>query len=133
VNFNSDKEALEALRSKYNALTQEIGKVIVGQEETIKNVLIGIFSNGHCLLVGVPGLAKTLLVNTIADSLGLGFNRIQFTPDLMPSDIIGSEILGENREFKFVKGPLFSNIILADEINRTPPKTQSAQQEKSTI
>jgi len=126
VNFNSDKEALEALRTKYHALTQEIGKVIVGQEETIKNVLIGIFSNGHCLLVGVPGLAKTLLVNTIADSLGLGFNRIQFTPDLMPSDIIGSEILGENREFKFVKGPLFSNIILADEINRTPPKTQSA-------
>ncbi len=126
MKFNSDKEALEALRSKYQALTQEIGKVIVGQEEVIKNVLIGIFSNGHCLLVGVPGLAKTLLVNTIADSLGLGFNRIQFTPDLMPSDIIGSEILGENREFKFVKGPLFSNIILADEINRTPPKTQSA-------
>jgi len=126
VNFNSDKEALLALKDKYHALTQEIGKVIVGQEETIKNVLIGIFSNGHCLLVGVPGLAKTLLVNTIADSLGLNFNRIQFTPDLMPSDIIGSEILGENREFKFVKGPLFSNIILADEINRTPPKTQSA-------
>ena len=126
MNFNSDKEALLALKDKYHALTQEIGKVIVGQEETIKNVLIGIFSNGHCLLVGVPGLAKTLLVNTIADSLGLNFNRIQFTPDLMPSDIIGSEILGENREFKFVKGPLFSNIILADEINRTPPKTQSA-------
>jgi MoxR-like ATPase len=126
VNFSSDKEALEALRSKYAALTSEIGKVIVGQEETIKNVLISIFSNGHCLLVGVPGLAKTLLVNTIADSLGLKFNRIQFTPDLMPSDIIGSEILGENREFKFVKGPLFSNIVLADEINRTPPKTQSA-------
>jgi len=126
VNFSSDKEALEALRSKYSALTNEIGKVIVGQEETIKNVLISIFSNGHCLLVGVPGLAKTLLVNTIADSLGLKFNRIQFTPDLMPSDIIGSEILGENREFKFVKGPLFSNIVLADEINRTPPKTQSA-------
>ncbi|MFT4723509.1 MAG: MoxR-like ATPase, partial [Flavobacteriales bacterium] len=126
MNFSSDKEALEALRSKYAALTSEIGKVIVGQEETIKNVLISIFSNGHCLLVGVPGLAKTLLVNTIADSLGLKFNRIQFTPDLMPSDIIGSEILGENREFKFVKGPLFSNIVLADEINRTPPKTQSA-------
>ena len=126
MNFSSDKEALESLRSKYAALKQEIGKVIVGQDETIKNVLISIFSNGHCLLVGVPGLAKTLLVNTIADSLGLGFNRIQFTPDLMPSDIIGSEILGENREFKFVKGPLFSNIILADEINRTPPKTQSA-------
>ncbi len=126
MNFSSDKEALEALRSKYSALTNEIGKVIVGQEETIKNVLISIFSNGHCLLVGVPGLAKTLLVNTIADSLGLKFNRIQFTPDLMPSDIIGSEILGENREFKFIKGPLFSNIVLADEINRTPPKTQSA-------
>jgi len=126
VNFSSDKEALEALRSKYSALTSEIGKVIVGQEETIKNVLISIFSNGHCLLVGVPGLAKTMLVNTIADSLGLKFNRIQFTPDLMPSDIIGSEILGENREFKFVTGPLFSNIVLADEINRTPPKTQAA-------
>lgn len=126
MNFSSDKEALEALRSKYSALTSEIGKVIVGQEETIKNVLISIFSNGHCLLVGVPGLAKTLLVNTIADSLGLKFNRIQFTPDLMPSDIIGSEILGENREFKFVTGPLFSNIVLADEINRTPPKTQAA-------
>ncbi len=126
MNFSSDKEALEALRSKYEELTSEIGKVIVGQEETIKNVLISIFSNGHCLLVGVPGLAKTLLVQTIADSLGLKFNRIQFTPDLMPSDIIGSEILGENREFKFVKGPLFSNIVLADEINRTPPKTQSA-------
>lgn len=126
MNFSSDKEALEALRSKYSALTSEIGKVIVGQEETIKNVLISIFSNGHCLLVGVPGLAKTMLVNTIADSLGLKFNRIQFTPDLMPSDIIGSEILGENREFKFVTGPLFSNIVLADEINRTPPKTQAA-------
>ena len=96
MNFSSDKEALEALRSKYAALTSEIGKVIVGQEETIKNVLISIFSNGHCLLLGVPGLAKTLLVNTIADSLGLKFNRIQFTPDLMPSDIIGSEILGKN-------------------------------------
>lgn len=126
MNFSSDKEALEALRNKYAELTSEIRKVIVGQEETIKNVLISIFSNGHCLLVGVPGLAKTLLVQTIADSLGLKFNRIQFTPDLMPSDIIGSEILGENREFKFVKGPLFSNIVLADEINRTPPKTQSA-------
>ncbi len=126
MNYSSDKEALEGLREKYHALTNEISKVIVGQEETIKNVLISIFSNGHCLLVGVPGLAKTLLVNTIADTLGLNFNRIQFTPDLMPSDIIGSEILGENREFKFVKGPLFSNIILADEINRTPPKTQSA-------
>ena len=100
--------------------------VIIGQEDVVNQVLISMFSNGHCLLVGVPGLAKTLLVNSIAKTLGLGFNRIQFTPDLMPSDIIGSEILDENRSFKFIKGPLFSNIILADEINRTPPKTQSA-------
>ena len=111
---------------KYNEFKNEIAKVIVGQEEVIQQVLISIFCNGHCLLVGVPGLAKTLLVQTIADSLGLNFNRIQFTPDLMPSDIVGAEILDENRNFKFVKGPLFSNIILADEINRTPPKTQSA-------
>lgn len=124
--FASDVEAVDQLRVKYNELTAEIGKVIVGQEDTIKNVLISVFGNGHCLLVGVPGLAKTLLVNTISEALGLTFNRIQFTPDLMPSDIIGSEILDENRQFKFVKGPLFSNIILADEINRTPPKTQSA-------
>jgi len=110
----------------YGSLNAEIGKVIVGQEEVVKNVLISIFSKGHCLLVGVPGLAKTLLVNTIAEVLGLSFNRIQFTPDLMPSDIIGSEILDDTRNFKFIKGPLFSNIILADEINRTPPKTQSA-------
>jgi MoxR-like ATPase len=103
-----------------------VRKTIVGQDEVIKYVLISIFGNGHCLLVGVPGLAKTLLVNTIANSLGLSFNRVQFTPDLMPSDIIGSEILDDSRHFKFVKGPLFSNIILADEINRTPPKTQSA-------
>ncbi len=126
MEFKNDAEALQAFGAKYKLLTNEIGKVIVGQEETIKNVLISIFSNGHCLLVGVPGLAKTLLVNTIADSLGLSFNRIQFTPDLMPSDIIGSEILDEQRNFKFIKGPLFSNIILADEINRTPPKTQAA-------
>ena len=111
---------------KYNEFKNEIAKVIVGQEEVVQEVLISIFCNGHCLLVGVPGLAKTLLVQTIADSLGLNFNRIQFTPDLMPSDIVGAEILDENRNFKFVKGPLFSNIILADEINRTPPKTQSA-------
>jgi MoxR-like ATPase len=124
--FASDVEAVDQLRVKYNELKAEIGKVIVGQEDTIKNVLISVFGNGHCLLVGVPGLAKTLLVNTISEALGLTFNRIQFTPDLMPSDIIGSEILDENRQFKFVKGPLFSNIILADEINRTPPKTQSA-------
>lgn len=122
----SDKEALDNLVLKYNALRQEIAKVIVGQNEVVKNVLISIFSNGHCLLVGVPGLAKTLLINTISDVLGLNFNRIQFTPDLMPSDIVGAEILDESRNFKFVKGPIFSNIILADEINRTPPKTQAA-------
>ena len=126
MNFKNDTEAIEAFISKYKQLNNEIAKVIVGQDETIKNVLISVFSKGHCLLVGVPGLAKTLLVNTIADALGLSFNRIQFTPDLMPSDIIGSEILDEQRNFKFIKGPLFSNIILADEINRTPPKTQSA-------
>lgn len=125
-NYNSDKEALDHLREDYDKLIKEIGKVIVGQEEVIREVIISIFGNGHCLLVGVPGLAKTLLVNTISQALGLSFNRIQFTPDLMPSDIIGSEILGENREFRFIKGPLFSNIILADEINRTPPKTQAA-------
>jgi MoxR-like ATPase len=122
----SDTEALQDFIKKYTQLKAEIGKVIVGQEETIQNVLISVFSKGHCLLVGVPGLAKTLLVNTIADALGLSFNRIQFTPDLMPSDIIGSEVLDEHRNFKFIKGPLFSNIILADEINRTPPKTQAA-------
>ena len=126
MDFKSDTEALQAFVGKYKALNSEIARVIVGQEETVKNVLISIFSNGHCLLVGVPGLAKTLLVNTISDALGLSFNRIQFTPDLMPSDIIGSEILDESRNFKFIKGPLFANIILADEINRTPPKTQAA-------
>jgi MoxR-like ATPase len=124
--YNSDVEAVDALRNSYNALRAEIGKVIIGQDEVVRDVLISIFSNGHCLLVGVPGLAKTLLVNTIARVLGLSYNRIQFTPDLMPSDIIGTEILDESRQFKFVKGPLFANIILADEINRTPPKTQSA-------
>src|SRR6187551_1139465 len=126
MTYKNDTEAVEAFVSKYRQLNAEIAKVIVGQEETIKNVLISIFSKGHCLLVGVPGLAKTLLVNTIADALGLTFNRIQFTPDLMPSDIIGSEVLDEHRHFQFIKGPLFSNIILADEINRTPPKTQAA-------
>ena len=119
-------EAVEDFIIKYNSFRDEISKVIIGQDQVIKEVLISIFCNGHCLLVGVPGLAKTLLVQTIAEVLGLNFNRIQFTPDLMPSDIIGSEILDSNREFKFVKGPLFANIILADEINRTPPKTQSA-------
>lgn len=126
IHFSSDAEALDNLKIKYSALQKEIKKVIVGQDDVVRDVLISIFGNGHCLLVGVPGLAKTLLVNTIAQSLGLSFNRIQFTPDLMPSDIIGSEILDESRQFKFVKGPLFANIILADEINRTPPKTQSA-------
>ena len=124
--YTTDSEAVDALVKKYKALNEEIGKVIVGQEDVIRDLLISIFSNGHCLLVGVPGLAKTLLVNTISQVLGLSFNRVQFTPDLMPSDIIGSEILDENRNFKFVKGPLFNNLILADEINRTPPKTQSA-------
>ena len=122
----SDVAAIEQLVKDYKALKNEIHQVIVGQEEVVDQVLISIFSRGHCLLVGVPGLAKTLLVNTIADTLGLSFNRVQFTPDLMPSDIVGSEILDESRQFKFIKGPLFNNIILADEINRTPPKTQSA-------
>lgn len=124
--FASEPEAVDYFREKYQALGKEIGKVIVGQEAVIDEVLISMFSRGHCLLVGVPGLAKTLLVNTISDALGLSFNRIQFTPDLMPSDIIGSEILDESRNFKFIKGPLFANIVLADEINRTPPKTQAA-------
>ena len=124
--YKSDVEAIDAFVVKYKELNAEIGKIIIGQDEVIKDVLISVFSKGHCLLVGVPGLAKTLLVNTIADVLGLSYNRIQFTPDLMPSDIIGSEILGEDRNFKFIKGPLFANIILADEINRTPPKTQAA-------
>ena len=122
----SDKEGIDLLLKKYNAISQEIHKVIVGQEKVVEQVLMSIFSNGHSLLVGVPGLAKTLLIQTISDSMGLGFKRIQFTPDLMPSDIVGSEILDENRNFKFIKGPIFSNIILADEINRTPPKTQAA-------
>jgi MoxR-like ATPase len=126
TNYANDVEAVDALRSAYKELRTEIGKVIIGQDSVVQDSLISIFSNGHCLLVGVPGLAKTLLVNTIARTLGLTYNRIQFTPDLMPSDIIGTEILDEHRQFKFVKGPLFSNIILADEINRTPPKTQSA-------
>lgn len=124
--YKTDVEAVDAFVVKYKALNAEIEKVIIGQQEVVEDVLISIFSKGHCLLVGVPGLAKTLLVNTIAQTLGLSYNRIQFTPDLMPSDIIGSEILGEDRNFKFIKGPLFANIILADEINRTPPKTQAA-------
>ncbi|TXB65457.1 MoxR family ATPase [Vicingus serpentipes] len=124
--YQNDVEAIDAFVKKYELLTKEIGKVIVGQDDVIKNLLITVFSRGHCLLVGVPGLAKTLLINTISDALGLSFNRIQFTPDLMPSDIIGSEILDENKNFKFIKGPIFANMILADEINRTPPKTQAA-------
>jgi MoxR-like ATPase len=122
----SDKAAVDQLVLHYKELKEEIHKVIIGQDEVVDQVLISIFSRAHCLLVGVPGLAKTLLVNTIAETLGLSFNRIQFTPDLMPSDIVGSEILDESKQFKFIKGPLFSNVILADEINRTPPKTQSA-------
>jgi len=124
--MSNEVKSVDEFIIKYNEFKNEIAKVIVGQDEVVQQVLISIFCNGHCLLVGVPGLAKTLLVQTISDSLGLNFNRIQFTPDLMPSDIVGAEILDENRNFKFVKGPLFSNIILADEINRTPPKTQSA-------
>ena len=122
----SDKERIDELVKSYGQLKSEIAKVVVGQDDVIEQVCISILSRAHCLLVGVPGLAKTLLVNTIAKTLGLSFNRIQFTPDLMPSDIIGSEILDENKSFKFIHGPVFSNVILADEINRTPPKTQSA-------
>ncbi|WP_274474406.1 AAA family ATPase [Mangrovimonas aestuarii] len=122
----SDVIAVEQLVTKYEALKSEIAKVIVGQDDVVEQILISIFSGGHALLIGVPGLAKTLMVNTIAQALGLDFKRIQFTPDLMPSDILGSEILDENRHFKFIKGPIFANIILADEINRTPPKTQAA-------
>jgi MoxR-like ATPase len=131
----SDVKAINQLVIKYSELRDEIKKVIVGQDEIVEQVLISVFSGGHALLVGVPGLAKTLLVHTVADVLGLNFKRIQFTPDLMPSDILGAELLDENRQFKFIKGPIFSNIILADEINRTPPKTQAAlleaMQEKS--
>ncbi len=122
----SDVAALKQGLVKYETLKQEISKVIVGQDAVIEQILISIFSGGHSLLVGVPGLAKTLMVNTISKALGLDFKRIQFTPDLMPSDILGSEILDNDRQFKFIKGPIFSNIILADEINRTPPKTQAA-------
>jgi len=131
----SDVIAVENLVRKYNDLKQEVGKIIIGQHDAIDHVILSILCGGHSLLIGVPGLAKTLLVNTISQTLGLNFKRIQFTPDLMPSDIVGSEILDENRHFKFIKGPIFSNIILADEINRTPPKTQAAMleamQEKS--
>lgn len=133
--FDNDTEAAKALHADFNSLKSEIGKVIIGQEEVVEQLLISIFANGHSLLIGLPGLAKTLLVKTISEVLDLKFNRIQFTPDLMPGDITGSEILDENRHFRFIRGPLFANIILADEINRTPPKTQAAlleaMQEKS--
>ncbi len=135
MEFKNNVEAVDALNKSFQRLSAEIQKKIYGQDEIVREVLISIFSQGLCLLVGVPGLAKTLLVTTIAQTLGLNFKRIQFTPDLMPSDIIGTEILDESRHFKFIKGPLFANIILADEINRTPPKTQAAlleaMQEKS--
>jgi MoxR-like ATPase len=133
--YNNETEAADALKEVTARLRKEIGKVIIGQHEVIDSVLTSVFCNGHSLLVGVPGLAKTLLIKTISEALDMSFNRIQFTPDLMPSDITGSEILDENRQFRFVKGPLFANIVLADEINRTPPKTQAAlleaMQEKS--
>ena len=133
--YKNEVDAVDGLAQSYNDLKNEIGKVIIGQNEVIKGVIISLFANGHSLLVGVPGLAKTLLISTIAEVLDLNFKRIQFTPDLMPSDITGSEILSADRSFKFNQGPLFSNIILADEINRTPPKTQAAlleaMQEKS--
>ena len=126
IAFHSDKEAVVSFTEKYAQLREETARVIVGQDEVIKNIFITIFSRGHVLLIGVPGLAKTLMITTIAKALGLSYNRIQFTPDLMPSDIMGTEILDEKRQFRFVQGPIFSNIVLADEINRTPPKTQSA-------
>ena len=124
--FSNDVEAADALKQAYANLKKEIAKVVVGQDDVVRLVLTGIFCQGHSLLVGVPGLAKTLLVQTIATSLDLNFKRIQFTPDLMPSDIVGAETMDKERNFQFVKGPIFANIILADEINRTPPKTQAA-------
>lgn len=126
TNYNSDIDGAKALVEKYEALRKETAKVIVGQDDVVHQTILSIFCQGHVLLVGVPGLAKTLLVNTIGKALGLSFSRIQFTPDLMPSDIVGTEILDESRQFKFIKGPVFANIVLADEINRTPPKTQAA-------
>jgi MoxR-like ATPase len=126
IQFNNDVEGIQSLAASYEQLKKEISKVIVGQDDVVKYVLLSIFCDSHSLLVGVPGLAKTLLVKTVSDALNLDFKRIQFTPDLMPSDIIGAEVLNENRQFQFNRGPIFANIILADEINRTPPKTQSA-------
>lgn len=122
----SDVKGIERFVKKHKQLKEEISKVIIGQENVVDQILIAIFSGGHALLIGVPGLAKTLMINTISKALGLDFKRVQFTPDLMPSDILGSEILDSNKNFKFIKGPIFTNILLADEINRTPPKTQSA-------
>lgn len=124
--YTSDKEAADALHRAYHDLTSEISKVIVGQEDVVRLVLTAVFCQGHCLLVGVPGLAKTLLIQTIASSLDMSFSRVQFTPDLMPTDIVGAETMDKDRNFNFVTGPIFANIILADEINRTPPKTQAA-------
>jgi len=126
IQVTDDIQAVKQLQQTHTALKSEIQKVIVGQEQVINEVITALFSKGHCLLIGVPGLAKTLLVTTIAKALGLKYNRIQFTPDLMPSDIVGSEILDDSRKFKFIQGPIFCNFLLADEINRTPPKTQSA-------
>jgi MoxR-like ATPase len=126
MNWKDDGEAAQALNQAFSDLQNEIGKVVIGQEDVVRSLLISIFSQGHSLLVGVPGLAKTLLISTVSQALDLSFNRIQFTPDLMPSDIVGSETMDQNRNLKFVQGPIFANIILADEINRTPPKTQAA-------
>lgn len=126
MNWRDDGEAAQALNQSFAELEKEIGKVVIGQQAVVRSLLISIFSQGHSLLVGVPGLAKTLLIQTVSRALDLSFNRIQFTPDLMPSDIVGSETMDQNRNFKFMKGPIFANIILADEINRTPPKTQAA-------
>jgi MoxR-like ATPase len=126
MNWKDDGEAAQALNESFVTLQKEIGKVVIGQDQVVRSLLISIFSQGHSLLVGVPGLAKTLLIHTVSQALDLSFNRIQFTPDLMPSDIVGSETMDSNRNFKFVQGPIFANIILADEINRTPPKTQAA-------
>jgi len=126
IDFSDDRAAADSLSIKVKELKKEIGKIIVGQHDVVNGVITSIISNGHALLIGVPGLAKTLMIKTISESLDMSFNRIQFTPDLMPSDIVGSEILDDNRNFKYNKGPVFSNIVLADEINRTPPKTQAA-------
>jgi MoxR-like ATPase len=135
IDFSDDRAAADALNAKVKELKAEISKVIIGQNDVVNGVITSIISNGHALLIGVPGLAKTLMIQTISNALHLSFNRIQFTPDLMPSDIVGAEVLDDTRNFKFNKGPVFANIVLADEINRTPPKTQAAlleaMQEKS--